>query len=131
MTTRIIAIVTILALLNAVIGCSRTVLVHPNVLKKIPEQINILEAHLTSGEIMVFEKPGGVLMAEEQIVRGSIRDRLSQIKTVEIEEEDIQYVKIAKSEKRTSDTCLIAGCGLIAVLFIIGIVGDMIWEGGF
>ena len=88
MTTRIIAIITLIALLNAVLGCSRTALVRPDELKEQPQE-NIHKVALTSGDEITFLHPGGVFDAQKQVIRGTIIDSVSYA-TGTVETKDIE-----------------------------------------
>ncbi|KPL19976.1 MAG: hypothetical protein AMJ92_00540 [candidate division Zixibacteria bacterium SM23_81] len=137
-TKKIIAVITLLALLNGILGCSSVVLITPDELKRQPQK-KILAAKVTSGEEINFEAPGGVFFAEEQVIQGTIRDTTSvspyqvrgyaervekyYAKDVEIKLNDISYVKVKKIDAGRTIGCILGtsalGIGLCVLIALL------------
>lgn len=127
MTTRIIAVVTLVAFLNGILGCSSVILLRPDELKKQPQK-NILAAKLTSGEEINFESPGGVFAVEKQVLQGTIRDTtfitpsqfILHTEDLEITLDDIRYVTVRKFNTGRTLGCIFGTTALgIGLYFLI------------
>lgn len=125
MAMRLIILVTLLAFLNGLLGCSNIVLLSPEELKQKPQK-NILAAKLTSGEEIHFESPGGVFVLEKQVLQGTIRDTTlvssSQakyiIEDVAIQLEDIDCVKVKELHAGKTIGCILGATAIGIGLFV-------------
>lgn len=113
MATRVISTILLLAFLNFVVNCTKTVKVFKDDFSGPTEKI--VEVILPNGEVIQFGDEGGKYIPETRTIRGF--NKVTGI-YVEISVDDILYARVKKADPVKS---IVATIGVLAIIAAVGI----------